>query len=137
MMDDAEIAVIVLNSSAGTSKHVVSELRAKGIKAGVIKPRVFRPFPVKEIAEAVRGLKAVAVLDKADGLNAAGGPLFSDVTSAMLVEGVKDVNVVNYIYGIGGRDVTTDQIEKVFSDLQEIASNGNSGETYRYLGLKE
>jgi pyruvate ferredoxin oxidoreductase alpha subunit len=137
MMDDAEIAVIVLNSSAGTSKFVVNELRAKGIKAGVIKPRVFRPFPVKEIAEAVRGLKAVAILDKADGLNAAGGPLFTDVTSAMLVEGVKDVNVVNYIYGIGGRDVTTDQIEKVFSDLQEIASSGNSGETYRYVGLKE
>jgi pyruvate ferredoxin oxidoreductase alpha subunit len=137
MMDDAEIAVIVLNSSAGTSKFVVNELRAKGIKAGVIKPRVFRPFPVNEIAEAVRGLKAVAILDKADGLNAAGGPLFTDVTSAMLVEGVKDVNVVNYIYGIGGRDVTTDQIEKVFSDLQEIASSGNSGETYRYVGLKE
>jgi pyruvate ferredoxin oxidoreductase alpha subunit len=137
MMDDAEIAVIVLNSSAGTAKHVVNELREKGIKAGVIKPRVFRPFPVTEISEAVKGLKAVAVLDKADGLNAAGGPLFTDVTSAMLVEGVKNVNVVNYIYGIGGRDVTTDQIEKVFSDLQEIVSSGNVGETYRYLGLKE
>jgi pyruvate ferredoxin oxidoreductase alpha subunit len=137
MMDDAEVAVIVLNSSAGTSKQVVNELRAKGIKAGVIKPRVFRPFPIKEIAEAVKGLKAVAVLDKADGLNAAGGPLFTEVSSAMLVEGVKNVNVVSYIYGIGGRDVTTNQIEKVFSDLQEIVSNGNSGETYRYLGLKE
>lgn len=136
MMDDAEMAIVVLNSTAGTVKYVINDLREKGIKVGLIKPRVFRPFPQEEIAEALRKVKSVAILDKADGLNAAGGPLFTDVTSAMYANGVKDVNVVNYIYGIGGRDVRTTDIEKVFDDLQKITKTGKVDNTYRYLGLK-
>lgn len=136
MMDDAEMAVVVLNSTAGTAKHVINELREKGVKVGLIKPRVFRPFPQEEIAEALRKVKSVAILDKADGLNAAGGPLFTDVTSAMYANGVKDVNVVNYIYGIGGRDVRTTDIEKVFDDLHEITKTRKVNNIYRYLGLK-
>lgn len=135
-MDDAEYAIIVLNSTAGTAKATVDALREKGVKAGLIKPRMFRPFPGKEIAEALKNVKAVAVMDKADGLNGVGGPLFTDVTSAMIVNGVTDVKVVNYIYGIGGRDVRTTDIEKVYSDLQEIANLGKVENPYRYLGLK-
>lgn len=135
-MDDAELAIVVLNSTAGTAKAVADEMRAKGIKAGVIKPRMFRPFPATEIAEALRGVKAVAVMDKADGLNGVGGPLFTDVSSAMLVNGVTEPKVVNYIYGIGGRDVRATDIEKVYSDLAEIVSNGKVENPYRYLGLK-
>ncbi len=135
-MDDAEYAIVVLNSTAGTAKATVDELRAKGIKAGLVKPRMFRPFPGKEIAEALKDVKAVAVMDKADGLNGVGGPLFTDVTSAMVVHGVTNVKVVNYIYGIGGRDVRTSDIEKVYSDLQEIVATGKVDEPYRYLGLK-
>lgn len=135
-MNDAEYAIIVLNSTAGTAKATVDALREKGVKAGLIKPRMFRPFPGKEIAEALKNVKAVAVMDKADGLNGVGGPLFTDVTSAMIVNGVTDVKVVNYIYGIGGRDVRTTDIEKVYSDLQEIANLGKVENPYRYLGLK-
>lgn len=135
-MDDAEYAIVVLNSTAGTAKAVVDDLRAKGVKAGLVKPRMFRPFPGKEIAEALKNAKAVAVMDKADGLNGVGGPLFTDVTSAMIVNGVTDVKVVNYIYGIGGRDVRTTDIEKVYSDLQEIEAAGKVEDPYRYLGLK-
>ena len=135
-MDDAEYAIVVLNSTAGTAKAVVDDLRAKGVKAGLVKPRMFRPFPGKEIAEALKNVKAVAIMDKADGLNGVGGPLFTDVTSAMVVNGVTDVKVVNYIYGIGGRDVRTTDIEKVYSDLQEIESAGKVEDPYRYLGLK-
>ena len=135
MMEDAEIAIVVLNSTAGTAKYVVNKLREKGIKAGLIKPRVYRPFPVTEIADALKGLKAIAVMDKADSLNAAGGPLFTDVTSAMFVNNV-NVPTINYIYGLGGRDVKEDDIEKVYSNLQKIAETGKVESVYNYLGVK-
>lgn len=135
-MEDAEFAIVVLNSTAGTAKETVDQLREKGMKVGLIKPRVFRPFPGEEIAEALKQVKAVAILDKADGLNGVGGPLFTDVTSAMIVNGVVEPKVVNYIYGIGGRDVKMNDIEKVYTDLEEIAKVGKVEEPYRYLGLK-
>lgn len=135
-LDDAEIAIVCMNSTAGTTKAVVDELREKGVKAGLLKLRMFRPFPAEEIAEALQGLKAVAILDKADSLNAAGGALFEDVTSAMYVN-KKQVPMVNYIYGIGGRDTTTMQIESVYNDLQEIVKTGKTGNPYRYLGLRK
>ena len=135
-LDDAEIAIVCMNSTAGTTKAVVDELREKGVKAGLLKLRMFRPFPAKEIAEALQGLKAVAILDKAYSLNAAGGALFEDVTSAMYVN-KKQVPMVNYIYGIGGRDTTTMQIESVYNDLQEIVKTGETGNPYRYLGLRK
>ena len=135
-LDDAEIAIVCMNSTAGTTKAVVDELREKGVKAGLLKLRMFRPFPAEEIAEALQGLKAVAILDKADSLNAAGGALFEDVTSAMYVN-KKQVPMVNYIYGIGGRDTTTMQIESVYDDLQEIVKTGETGNPYRYLGLRK
>ena len=75
-------------------------------------------------------------MDKADGLNGVGGPLFTDVSSAMMVNGVTDTKVVNYIYGIGGRDVRTTDIEKVYNDLAEIVASGKVENPYRYLGLK-
>ena len=135
-LDDAEIAIVCMNSTAGTTKAVVDKLREKGVKAGLLKLRMFRPFPAEEIAEALSHLKAVAVLDKADSLNAAGGALFEDVTSAMYVN-KKQVPMVNYVYGIGGRDTTEKQLESVYSDLAEIVQNGNLGEPYRYLGLRK
>ena len=135
-LEDAEIAIVCMNSTAGTTKAVVDELRAKGVKAGLLKVRMFRPFPAEEIAEALSHLKAVAVLDKADSLNAAGGALFEDVLSAMYVN-EKYVPMVNYIYGIGGRDTTTMQIESVYNDLSEIAQSGKVENPYRYLGLRK
>ena len=135
-LDDAEVAIVCMNSTAGTTKAVVDELREKGIKAGLLKVRVFRPFPAEEIAEAVSHLKAVAILDKSDSLNAAGGALFEDITSAMYVN-QKNVPMVNYIYGIGGRDTTEKHIESVYTDLLEIVKNGKVENPYRYLGLRK
>lgn len=134
-LDDAEIAIVCMNSTAGTTKAVVDRLREQGIKAGLLKIRMYRPFPAEEIAEVLSHLKAVAVLDKADSLNAAGGALFEDVTSAMYVN-EKQVPMVNYVYGIGGRDTTEKQLESVYTDLSEIAKTGEIGEPYRYLGLR-
>lgn len=134
-LDDAEIAIVCMNSTAGTAKFVVDDLRNKGIKAGLLKVRVFRPFPAEEIAKALSHVKAVAVLDKADSLNAAGGALFTDITSGMYVNNV-NVPTVSYIYGIGGRDTKCDDIEKVYSDLEEIVKTGKIDNPYRYLGLR-
>lgn len=134
-LDDSEIAIVCMNSTAGTTKAVVDKLREQGIKAGLLKVRMYRPFPAEEIAEVLSNQKAVAVLDKADSLNAAGGALFEDVTSAMYVNG-KNVLMVNYIYGIGGRDTTEKQLESVYTDLAEIVKNGKVENPYRYLGLR-
>jgi pyruvate ferredoxin oxidoreductase alpha subunit len=135
-MEDAEIAVVVLNSTAGTAKAVVDDLRVKGVKAGLIKPRAFRPFPAAELAAALSKAKAVAVMDKADSFSGVGGPLFAEIRSAMF--GVADgVKVVNYIYGLGGRDVRFEDINKVYEDLQEIAATGQVKEYYNYLGVRE
>lgn len=135
-LDDAEIAIVCMNSTAGTTKFVVDSLREKGIKAGLLKIRVFRPFPVDEVANSLSHLKAIAILDKADSLNAAGGALFEDVTSAMYVNN-KIVPAVNYVYGIGGRDTKADDIEKVYNDLLEIAKTGKVENPYRYFGLRK
>ena len=135
-LDDAEIAIVCMNSTAGTTKFVVDELRNKGIKAGLLKIRVFRPFPAEEVAKALSHLKAIAVMDKADSLNAAGGALFSDITSAMYVNNA-NIPTVNYVYGIGGRDTTSKDINIIFSDLQEIVNSGKVENPYRYVGLRK
>ena len=135
-LDDAEVAIICMNSTAGTTKFVVDNLRAKGIKAGLLKIRVFRPFPVEEVANALSHIKAIAILDRADSLNSAGGALFEDITSAMYVNNVH-VPAVNYIYGIGGRDTKADDIESVYYDLLEIVKTNKIDNPYRYLGLRK
>jgi pyruvate ferredoxin oxidoreductase alpha subunit len=134
-MEDAELVIVCMNSTAGTVKATIDELRANGVKAGLLKIRMFRPFPAEEVAKALKNAKAVAVLDKADSLNAAGGALFEDVTSGMFVNNIH-VNTINYVYGIGGRDTTVNDIKKVYKDLEEIANTNSIGNPYRYLGLR-
>lgn len=137
-MEDAEYVVVCMNSTAGTAKFTVDELRAKGVKAGLLKVRMYRPFPTEEIAKALSkdSIKSIAILDKSDSLNAAGGALYTDVTSAMYANKVY-VPAVSYIYGIGGRDTTSDQIESVFEDLQKINKDDKVENPYRYVGLRK
>ena len=134
-MEDAERAIIVLNSSAGTAKCVCDELRANGEKVGVLKLRVFRPFPMEEIAKALSHLKAVAVMDKADSFSGIGGPVFTDVRSSCY-DLEKRPFLINYIYGLGGRDVRTDDFKTVYAALQEVINSGNPGEIYRHVGVR-
>lgn len=135
-LDDAEIAIVCMNSTAGTAKTVVDELRTNGVKAGLLKVRMFRPFPAEEIAEALGHLKAVAVMDRSDSLNGAGGALFEDVVSSMYV-GQKQVPTVSYVYGIGGRDTTSKDIHEVYSYLQDVVKTGKIDNPYRYVGLRK
>jgi len=141
-MDDAEIAIIVLSSTAGTARTVVKELRQKGVKVGLIKPRVFRPFPAEEINEALKNVLAVGVMDRSISFGAMGGyggcgPIFLEVCAALFVNGNHQTKAVNYIFGLGGRDIFPSHIEKVVHDLQKIAETGEVKQLVRYLGLRE
>jgi len=135
--DGAEVCVVLLNSTAGTAKYVADQYKEKGQKVAIIKPRVFRPFPVDEIAEALKKYKVVAIMDKSEGFNAAAGPLFTEITSAMMVKGVTNPKVISYIYGLGGRDVKADDISIVFDEVLEIAKTGEVKNPYNYIGVRE
>lgn len=135
-LEDAEIAVVVLGSTAGTAKFVVDNLREEGIKAGMLKLRAFRPFPYEEIVDALKSIKAIAVMDRSASFGALGGPVFAELRSAFYGN-VNGIPVVNYIYGLGGRDVPATDVEKVYRDLDSIARSGQIGELVSYLGVRE
>lgn len=135
-MEDAELAVVMIGSAAGTTKEAIDRLRARGVKAGLLKIRLYRPFPAEEIAEVLSHVKAVAVMDRAEGYTNHGGPLGADVMAALFRKRSSAL-AVNYIYGLGGRDVRVEDMEQVFDDLAQIADCGDAGETYRYLGIRE
>jgi pyruvate ferredoxin oxidoreductase alpha subunit len=133
MTEDADIGVLVLGSTAGTARVAVRALREKGVKVGLVKLRLFRPFPVEEIKNAVKGLKALAVMDRSDSFGSFGGPVFSEVRSALLGE---DIEVTNYIYGLGGRDIRQDQIEQAIQETAQIAKTGKVKSYVNYLGVR-
>lgn len=135
MMDDAEIALVLIGSTAGTAKACVNELREKGIKAGLVKLRVFRPFPAEELAKALSKCKAVAVMDKSEGFSANGGPVFAD-TSAACINLPSHPILINVVYGLGGRDCRMEDIERVYSYLGNIAEGCGEYETYIHLGQR-
>ena len=135
-LDDAEVAIVVLSSTAGTAKTVVDSLREKGHKAGLLRPRFFRPFPKERIIKALSHLKALAVLDRSDSFAAEGGPLFSEIRAAMYESGRRPP-ITDYIFGLGGRDIFPKDIEKVFEDLEEIKKTGKVESLVNYLGVRD
>ena len=134
-MEDAESVIIAIGSTAGNARHVARELRAEGQKVGVLKVRVFRPFPVTEIVSALAGVKAVAVLDRAESFGAEGGPLFLEIRSALYDTSERPI-IVNYIYGLGGADVRLELIRDVFGDLADITSGATEPAGLTYLGTR-
>jgi pyruvate ferredoxin oxidoreductase alpha subunit len=134
-MKDADRAIICLGSTAGTTRTVVDELRTKGIQAGSVKLRAFRPFPAEELLEIFKTVKVIAVLDRSGAYGAIGGPLFNEVRSALYDFDERPL-VVNYIYGLGGRDVPPTLIRKVFDDLDRIILDNKVEETFRFLGVR-
>jgi pyruvate ferredoxin oxidoreductase alpha subunit len=137
-IDDADTAIVAANSTAGTAKVVVDRMREEGRKVGLIKPRLFRPFPAKELAEAMSHLKSVAVLDRSASFGAMdnAGPLFLEIVAGLAVNGVQ-VPVVDYVYGLGGRDILPSQIEGVFQEALEIGEAGGAEQAVTYLGVRE
>ncbi len=135
-MDDAEYAIVIMGSAAGTTKDAVDALRAEGIKAGMIKIRVFRPFPGEELAAALSKVKAVAILDRAESFSGQGGPVGSELKAALMDAGVS-AKAVNYFYGLGGRDYTVGDAEKVYRNLIDMTENGKKLEQFKYIGLRK
>ncbi len=123
-------------STAGTVKAAVGQLRKKGVRAGLLKIRAFRPFPTEEVVQLLKNTEAVAVLDRSVSFGAQGGPLFLEVRSALFEE-EKKPGVVNYIYGLGGRDIGVEEIRTVYENLQRIAQGKKVEELVGYLGLRE
>lgn len=135
-LDDAEKVIVVLNSTAGTVKSVINELRKKQEKVGLLKLRVFRPFPGKQIVEALKNAKAIAILDKSTSINNAGSSIYTDITSSMYTYNMKYIPTINYIYGIGGRDVKENDIKQIFNDLEEIKNKEQVENPFKFLGLR-
>lgn len=134
-MEDADYAMVIMGSAAGTGKDTVDALREKGIRAGLLKIRMFRPFPASQVAETLKNVKVVACMDRTESFNTLNGPLGADVKSALYDVGAK-VKVVNYVYGIGGRDVTVASLTSVYEDMMKIEADGTVGQAYRYLSLR-
>ncbi len=131
---DADYVIVVMSSTAGTAKEVVDKLRKEGRNVGLIRPRLFRPFPYSEIAGALEGKKAVAVMDRACSFGAQAGPLCIEIRSALLSL-KKQPEIFSYIFGLGGRDTSMDDIESVFNDL--ISKKAKPAGYVAYLGVRE
>jgi pyruvate ferredoxin oxidoreductase alpha subunit len=135
-LGDAEIAVICVGSTAGTAKAVIDELRNSGVKAGLLRIRTYRPFPAEAIVKALRKAKAVAVMDRSMSFGGRGGAVFHEVRHALYDSATRPY-VVNYIYGLGGRDTSPIQIKKIFDDLQKILQTKHVEDLVHYIGLRE
>jgi pyruvate ferredoxin oxidoreductase alpha subunit len=137
-LDDADVAIVVANSAAGTTKVVVDQLRGEGLKVGLLKPRVFRPFPASEIAQALSGVEAVAVMDRSISFGAMqnAGPLFLELVAALALNDVQ-VPVADYVYGLGGRDILPHEIEGVYRDALKMAETRQVEQMVTYLSVRE
>ncbi len=135
-MEDAVIALIGLGSTVGTAKVAIDHLRDEGLKAGLINLRVYRPFPVKAVVQSFQNVKVLGVLDRADDFSLNGGPLYADVKNALFGK-VDDIEIVDYIYGLGGRDILVSDLENILKELEEIKKNGKVDEEIKYYGVRE
>ena len=135
-LDDAEIALIGLASTMGTAREAVNNLRKEGIKAGLINLRLFRPFPVQALLEALQDIKVLGVMDRADTFSLNGGPLFGEIRNTLFDFGNK-IKIVNYIYGLGGRDINLSDLEGIFRQLLEVKENGKVKQLVNYYGVRE
>lgn len=133
--EDADYIMLIMGSAAGTAKQAVDDLRDKGIKAGVLKLRVFRPFPSEEIAEALRNCKAVAIMDRVESYNGHGGPLSDEVLSGLYLAKV-NINTVCYTYGLAGRDFTVENVYEIFGELDDVTTKSKTVEQHRYINLR-
>jgi pyruvate ferredoxin oxidoreductase alpha subunit len=136
-LEDAEVAIVVLSSTAGTARFVVEQLRGQGLPVGLLKPRVFRPFPAEELVEALRGVKAVGVMDRSISFGAMfnGGPLWLELLAAAQLNGL-GVPIADYVFGLGGRDILPSEIEGIIYDVFRIAETGKIERPVSFVGVR-
>ncbi len=134
-LDDAEYAIVLIGSTAGTAKEVIDRMRAQGKKVGLLKIRVFRPFDYLQIRKILENIKVIGVMDRADGLNSLCGPLYTEICTALYESNKKPI-LTNFIYGLGGREVKEKDIELVFEELFRVGKEGKKVTT-KYVGVRE
>ncbi|MGN0297859.1 MAG: transketolase C-terminal domain-containing protein [Lachnospiraceae bacterium] len=135
-LEDADFAIVAIGSVCGTVKDAIDRLRKQGIKAGLLKVRVFRPFPGEEMAQALKNCKAIAIMDRCESYSGQGGPLGAELMAALYRAKVT-AEAVNIVYGLCGRDVTVADIERVYEALRQMAAGTKKFSEYPYLGLRE
>jgi pyruvate ferredoxin oxidoreductase alpha subunit len=133
-MEDAEVAVFLLNSAAETAKDVADQLRAKGIKAGVISPNMIRPWPTKEIKEACKNVKAIMIGERADSYGGYGGNLTHELKATLQEIKGNETVVVSRVFGVGGKDFYHDDAEAFFALAIEAAELGYAPVPFDYFG---
>ncbi|MCK4353597.1 pyruvate ferredoxin oxidoreductase [candidate division WOR-3 bacterium] len=134
--EDAEQILVACGSCAGTAKVAVDKMREKGVKVGLLKLWVFRPFPHKEIEELLSKVKVVTVLDRSDTMSTMGGPIYSELRCALYDSPSRPL-FVDYIYGLGGRDIDIEQISDVIIKSENIKKKGKVDKPVDYIGLRE
>ncbi|WP_280771890.1 thiamine pyrophosphate-dependent enzyme [Salipaludibacillus daqingensis] len=135
-MEDAEVAVFLLNSAAESSKDVVDRLRAKGIKAGVVSPNIIRPFPAEDLRNALKNVKAVLVGERADSFGAKGANLTHELKSALQEDPDNNTLVLSRVFGMGGKDFYADDAEAFFDMAIEAAESGIIKKPFDYYGIQ-
>jgi pyruvate ferredoxin oxidoreductase alpha subunit len=135
-LEDAEVAVVCIGSTAGTLKVIVDQLRQEGVKAGLLRLRTFRPLPVEELRNGLKNIKAIAVMDKSMSFGGFGGPVFNEIRHVMY-DAKEHPLIVNYIYGLGGRDTSPRDLRRIFEDLMQIVKTGHAETQVQYWGLRE
>jgi pyruvate ferredoxin oxidoreductase alpha subunit len=135
-LDGAEIVIVCLGSTAGTMKTVIDELRNEGFKVGLLKLRTFRPFPVEAVQNALKNAKAIAVMDKSLSFGGNGGAVFHEIRHAMYDIAPRPL-IVDYIYGLGGRDTPPKDFRKIFDDVRRMLKDGSADRLVHFLGLRE
>jgi pyruvate ferredoxin oxidoreductase alpha subunit len=135
-LDDADYVLVALGSTAGTSKVAVDMMRDSGVKAGLLKIRCFRPFPHKMVSEVLGKRKVIGVLDRSISFGAQTGPLCLEVIASFFTHGCYP-KVVNYVYGLGGRDIVPTQICEMYKELVEIDKKGITGPVQRFFGVRD
>ncbi len=133
--EDADVAIMAMGSTVGTARIAVDELRNEGKKVGLIKVRLYRPFPVEAIKKATKKLKALAIMDRSDTLSGMGGQLYVE-TKSILYEETKKPLINNYVYGLGGRDINIEEIKEVYIQLFDILKQGKITTPINYYGVR-
>jgi pyruvate ferredoxin oxidoreductase alpha subunit len=134
-MDDAEVAILCLGSTGGTAKVAVERMRAQGKKVGVIRPRVYRPFPKDQLLKALAKVKAVAILDRAETMSGQGGHLYGEVR-AILYDAKFHPFLKNYVYGLGGRDISIEELESIYDEMFAVQKSGKVDKDIVYFGVR-
>jgi pyruvate ferredoxin oxidoreductase alpha subunit len=133
-IEGAEIAMLTMGSMSDTAEVAIDALRAQGVPIGLLKLMLWRPFPYDELKKAVKGVKSLIVMDRCVSFGGPGGPVASEIRSALYNE-PRRPDITNYIFGLGGRDVAVEDFIKMI-DKVRFADKRTPKEHYEFYGVR-